>query len=86
MHSLAASRILFIPPFSFLLIPLLDVSCQETFYGVELHHAQPPTWKTSGLHLRGYIQKFPDWVDNEVNTNNKHSFRSNTKGYSGKTH
>jgi hypothetical protein len=34
---------------------------------------------------RGSIQKFPDWVDNEIN-NNKHSLRSNTKGYGGKTH
>jgi hypothetical protein len=32
----------------------------------------------------GYIQKFPDWVDNEIN--NKNSLRSNTKGYGGKTH
>jgi hypothetical protein len=29
---------------------------------------------------------FPDWVDNEMNKNNKHSLRSNTKGYGGKTH
>jgi hypothetical protein len=40
--------------------------------------------------LREYIQKFPDWVDNEINNNNnnnnKHSLRSNTKGYGGKTH
>jgi hypothetical protein len=28
----------------------------------------------------------PDWVDNEVNNNNKHSLRSNTKGYGGKTY
>jgi hypothetical protein len=35
--------------------------------------------------LRGCIQKFPDWVDNEIN-NNKHSLRSNTKGYGSKTH
>jgi hypothetical protein len=34
--------------------------------------------------IQGYIQKFPDWVDNEIN-NNKHSLRSNTKGYGGKT-
>jgi hypothetical protein len=33
----------------------------------------------------GCIQKFPDWVDNKVN-NNKHSLRSNTKGYGNKTH
>jgi hypothetical protein len=38
------------------------------------------------VHLRGYIQKSPDWVDNEINSNNKHSLRSNTKGYGGKTY
>jgi hypothetical protein len=38
-------------------------------------------------HVRGYIQKIPDWVDNEIYAyNNKHSLRSNTKGYGGKTH
>jgi hypothetical protein len=37
--------------------------------------------------VRGCIQKFVDWVDNEINNNNnKHSLRSNTKGYGGKTH
>jgi hypothetical protein len=39
--------------------------------------------------MRGCIQKFPDWVDNEIdniNNNNKHSLTSNTKGYGGKTH
>jgi hypothetical protein len=35
-------------------------------------------------HTRVY-PKFPDWVDNEIN-NYKHSLRSNTKGYGGKTH
>jgi hypothetical protein len=30
------------------------------------------------------IQKFPDWVHNEIN--NKHTAGSNTKGYGGKTH
>jgi hypothetical protein len=35
----------------------------------------------------GCIQKFPDWVDNEIYANNnKNSLRSNTKGYGGKTH
>jgi len=40
------------------------------------------------MELQGYIQKFPDWVDNEINSNsnNKHSLRSYTKGYGGKTH
>jgi hypothetical protein len=33
------------------------------------------------------IEKFPDWVDNEIYAyNNKQSLRSNTKGYGGKTH
>jgi hypothetical protein len=36
--------------------------------------------------IRGYIQKFPDWVDNEIYAyNNKHSLRSNTKGYGDET-
>jgi hypothetical protein len=38
------------------------------------------------LCIRGRIEKFPDWVDNEIYAyNNKHSLRSNTKGYGGKT-
>jgi hypothetical protein len=38
--------------------------------------------------IRRYTEKFPDYVDNEINenNNNKHSFRSNTKSYGGKTH
>jgi hypothetical protein len=35
--------------------------------------------------IRGCIQKFPDWANNEINNNNKHSLRNNTKGYGGKT-
>jgi hypothetical protein len=30
-------------------------------------------------HVRGCTQKFPDWVDNETNNNNKHTLRSNIK-------
>jgi hypothetical protein len=37
-------------------------------------------------HGRRRIQKFPDWVDNEINNSNKHSLKRNTKGYGGKTH
>jgi hypothetical protein len=34
------------------------------------------------MHLRRCIKKFPDWVDNEIYAyNNKHSLRSDTKGY-----
>jgi hypothetical protein len=37
--------------------------------------------------LRGFIQKFPDWVDNEIyDYKNKLSLRSNIKDYGGKTH
>jgi hypothetical protein len=37
--------------------------------------------------IGGCNQKFPDWVDNEIHAySNKHSLRSNTKGYDGKTH
>jgi hypothetical protein len=37
--------------------------------------------------VRGCIQKFTDWVDNEICAyNNKHSLRNNTKGYGGKIH
>jgi hypothetical protein len=37
-------------------------------------------------NVRGCIQKFPDWFDNEIYAyNNKHSLRSNTKYYGGKT-
>jgi hypothetical protein len=39
------------------------------------------------FNMWGCIQKFPDWVDNEMYAcNNKHSLRSNTEGYGGKTH
>jgi hypothetical protein len=37
---------------------------------------------TTGLNsnVQRFIQKFPDWVDNEIYAyNNKHSLRSNTK-------
>jgi hypothetical protein len=66
----------------------------------DLHKIQSQYWRTpqseclSSIHndlkkwklqIRGYIRQFPDWVDNEIN-NNKHSLRSNTKGYGGKIH
>jgi len=36
---------------------------------------------------RGYIETFPDWVDNKTYAcHNTHAFRSNTKGYGGRTH
>jgi hypothetical protein len=37
--------------------------------------------------IRGYIQTFPDWVDNKLYAyNNKPSLKSNTKDYGVKTH
>jgi hypothetical protein len=45
-----------------------------------------PVWKFKILSTRERIQKFPDWVDNEINNNNKHSFRNNTKGYGSEIH
>jgi phosphoribosylaminoimidazole carboxylase (NCAIR synthetase) len=42
---------------------------------------------TQKTALRGCNQKFPDWVDYQIYAyNNKHSLKSNTKGYDGKTH
>jgi hypothetical protein len=39
-----------------------------------------------GLNIEGVSKKFPDRVDNEIYAyNNKHSLRSNTKCYGGKT-
>jgi hypothetical protein len=40
--------------------------------------------KCKYYYLGRCIQTFPDWAYTEVN--NKHSLRSNTKGYGGKTH
>jgi hypothetical protein len=39
------------------------------------------------IHIWGCIQKFPNWIYNEIYAHkNKHSLRSNTKGYGDKTH
>jgi hypothetical protein len=55
----------------------------QTDYSSSSSASNPPP----PIRLRGCIQKFPDWVDNEIYAyNNKHSLRSNTKGYVGKTH
>jgi len=40
--------------------------------------------KEDHSYIQECIQKFPDWVNNEVN--NKLLFQNNTKGYGGKTH
>jgi hypothetical protein len=44
------------------------------------------TGRRQKLLVQGCIQKFPDWVDNEIYAyNNKQSLRSNTKCYGDKT-
>jgi len=41
----------------------------------------------SDLWSTSVYPNFPDWVDNKrTNNKNKHSLRSNIKGYGGKTH
>jgi hypothetical protein len=45
--------------------------------------------KMAFRNARVFIQKFQDWVDNEINNknnNNKHSLRRNKKGYGDKIH
>jgi hypothetical protein len=37
------------------------------------------------LYIRGCIQKFPDWVDNEINNTVNPRWEA-TQGYGGKTH
>jgi hypothetical protein len=45
------------------------------------------SFRTNTGILRGCIQKFPDWINNEIYAyNNKHSLRINTKCYGSKTH
>jgi hypothetical protein len=51
----------------------------------------PKHWhlfRNEGLYMQctKVIQKFPDWIDNEMNNKNKHSLRSNTKDYGAKIH
>jgi hypothetical protein len=46
-----------------------------------LYHVGWPVYALSFLIL----ERIADWVDNEINNSNKHSLRSNTKGYGGKT-
>jgi hypothetical protein len=45
-------------------------------------------WKVTAFvadEIQEYIQNFLYWADNKINNNNKHSLRSNTKGYGDKT-
>jgi hypothetical protein len=64
---------------------------------VAVYPSATPLWHTGSVEMWnifpspedrwGCIQKFPDWVDNEIYAyNNKHSLRNNIKGYGSKTH
>jgi hypothetical protein len=55
----------------------LCTSCTDSLFA-SCHNSQVKVFTV--------IQKFLDWVNNEINNNNKHSLRSNTKGYGSKTH
>jgi hypothetical protein len=46
------------------------------------YHAMKTYWGTGSTRVN---PKVSGLVDNEINNNNKHSLRSNTKGYGGKT-
>jgi hypothetical protein len=68
-------------------------ACSFLYYALQHIEEYCNNCSESGINddsdgqIRGYVQKFPDWVDNEIYAyNNKHSLRSNTKGYGGKTH
>jgi hypothetical protein len=86
---------LFLAVLQYNLVPINWIADHEfTNYGVGLRitcnckkmkHATS-NWclRRTALRYEG-ISKFPDWIYNEIN-NNKHSLRSNTKGYGGKTH
>jgi hypothetical protein len=62
-------------------LSLCSKYCASLVLRIQLIHL---VINVSSGEVRGCIQKFPDWVDNEIN--NKHSLRSKTKSYSGKTH
>jgi hypothetical protein len=59
-------------------------SSSETFvfYRITTRSYHPE----EGTFIRGRIQKFPDWVDNEISNNNKYALGSDTKCYGGETH
>jgi hypothetical protein len=61
-------------------LPLSELIQFYIYISVVDNHLPDPSY-------RGCIQKFSDWVDNEIYAyNNKHSLGSNTKGHGDKTH
>jgi hypothetical protein len=70
-------------------VPILSTRVQIPFeawtFVTLFYHIMTQALRKADIRRR--IQKFSDWVDNEINSNNnKHSLRSNTKCYGGKTH
>jgi len=74
--------------FAYQLKPLLYTNTRFKIIKFTKIGPSPPPQKISVWRkIRRCIQKFSDWVDNEINKNkNKHSLRSNTKCYDGKIH
>jgi hypothetical protein len=85
-----------LPQYALMAWCLFKAQGQLYFY-IYLHqpiqaNVTPVTWRnTTATFLYDAvgecIQKFPDWVDNEIYAyNDKLSLRSNIKGYDGQTH
>jgi hypothetical protein len=54
---------------------------------IDLQVKEKNTHTRTKARARGCIQKFPDWVDNEIYAYLRYySLRSNTKDYGDKTH
>jgi hypothetical protein len=94
---LATIRFVFLPPLWNMKINTIEVKLSTTSYKIWdlVKHRGSFNFllsmgEKSGLSLewcRKVYPNFPDWVDNEISNNkNKHSLRSNTKCYGGKTH
>jgi hypothetical protein len=75
------------PKHLYVFVCLLFVVVFGTFLCVQTHRWTYSCSFRTPAEVRGCIQKFPDRVDNEINNNkNKHTLRSKTKSYDGKTH
>jgi hypothetical protein len=61
---------------------------ENSLIKISLRHISHQWDVKSKVQIWGRIQKFRDWVDNEIYAyNNNHSLRSNIKGcYGGKIH
>jgi hypothetical protein len=81
-----SSYMLFIWPRSALKNLSVGASIERLEFAGTVYGTHRPQGVTT-QNIRRCIQKFPDWVDNEINNDkNKHTLRSNIKGYGNKTH